>query len=237
MNQAASEVVVFDFDGTLVSGDSFLDFAVRYCLVRPVRLALVIAVLPAALLALARSRTAAASALLWAMTVLVSTRSFVQALHRFAAHNLPGRAHEVTFAELTRQLELGRRVVIATGSLPLLVRVVLRARNIRGLGVVGSRFRRGWGALVVETHCVGRTKVEELRRRLGIEHWSSVYTDSFADRSLMRRAQLVTLVAPSPRTLVQARNLVGTVATLRVLRPGSGLELVSEPPSSDASPP
>lgn len=234
MTRASPEVVVFDFDGTLVSGDSFFNFSVRYCLVRPVRLVLVLAVLPLALLGLTRSRTAAGSVLLWAMTVLVPTRSYVRALRSFAVRSLPGRAHEETFAELARQIEAGRRVVIATGSLPLLVRVLLRARNVGGLRIVGSRLRRGWGALLVETHCTGRTKVEELRRRLGIERWSSVYTDSFADRSLMRRAQLVTLVAPSARTLARARHLVGTAATLRVLRPGLGLEVVSQQQSSDA---
>lgn len=235
MNQAPSEVVVFDFDGTLVSGDSFFNFSVRYCLLRPVRLVLVLAVLPLIPLALARSRTAAGSVLLWAMTVLVPTRSYVRALRSFAARSLPGRAHEETFAELRRQVEAGRRVVIATGSLPLLVRILLRARKVEGLRIVGSRLRRGWGALLVETHCTGRTKVEELRRWLGIESWSSVYTDSFADRSLMRRAQLVTLVAPSARTLANARRLLGTSATLRVLRPGSGLEVVSEQQHTDGT--
>ena len=42
VSRATAEVVVFDFDGTLVSRDSFLDFAFGYCARRPVRLLLVV---------------------------------------------------------------------------------------------------------------------------------------------------------------------------------------------------
>ena len=83
------QVVVFDFDGTLVSRDSFIDFSVRYCLRRPWRLLLVGPLLPFALLWALRSESSAGSLLLWAMTVGASTRSFVLALRRYARRTLP----------------------------------------------------------------------------------------------------------------------------------------------------
>jgi len=214
---SAPAVVVFDFDGTLVSRDSFFDFAVGYCLRRPARLLALCAALPLAMLLVLASRTAAGSVVLWAMTVGSSTHAFARALRSYATGTLPRYAHERIFAELTRHVQAGNRVVIATGSVPLLVRGLLAARKFGCLPIVGSRFRRKCGGLVVETHCTGRTKVQQLARRLRIEAWSTVYTDSFADRSLLRSAREITLVCPSQRTLLRTQRMIAAGTALRVV--------------------
>jgi phosphoserine phosphatase len=217
---SSARVVVFDFDGTLVSRDSFLDFAFWYCARRPWRLLLVALALPWALLVSRRSKTSAPSVLLWAMTVGASTRRFVLELRRYASQVLIRYASPPLLQELARRASGGERVVIATGSLPILVRGLLAARQLGRLPVVGSRFRSKWRGLVVETHCTGRTKVRELKRRFGIEHWTTVYTDSFADRPLLQGARDVILVGPSRSTLARTRRLLGPAATLRVLASG-----------------
>lgn len=214
-------MVIFDFDGTLVRRDSFIDFSLHYCARRPARLLAVLATLPLALLLRLHSLSAASSALLWVMTLGTSTRQFVLALRRYATLKLPSYAHEAIFAELSRHLSAGDRVVIATGTVPLLARGLLGTRGVARLPVAGSRMRRRWGGLIAVTHCVGKAKVRELKRKFGIESWASVYTDSFADRSLMSRARDVTLVGPSPRTLRRTQQLVGDGASLRVLYPGA----------------
>jgi phosphatidylglycerophosphatase C len=218
-SRSVSPVVVFDFDGTLVRRDSFLDFSVRYCVVRPGRLLLVTAMLPLAMLLATRSRRNAASALLWAMTAGTSTRRFVVALRRYARRTLPAYANEAIFAELARHVREGSHVVIATGTPPLLVRGLLAARNLGRIPVVGSRFRRRWGGLIAETYCTEETKAHELGRRFGIVQWSTVYTNSFSDRSLLCRARDITLVSPSHRTVVLTQRLIGPETVLRVLRP------------------
>lgn len=215
--RAAANVVVFDFDGTLVDRDSFLDFALGYCARRPARLLLITLLLPVALALALRSWRRAAAMLLWVITLGTSTCSFARALQRYAKQTLPRYANDAIFGELSAQLRAGHRVVIATGSIPLLVRGLLRARNLPPIPIVGTRLRRRWGGLVTETHCVGKTKVHELQRKLGIVGWSAVYTDSFADRSLLRRAQHITLVSPSGRTLRRTQGLIDDGKVLRVL--------------------
>ncbi|HEX2674821.1 MAG TPA: HAD family hydrolase [Polyangiaceae bacterium] len=219
-SRAAAHVVVFDFDGTLVSRDSFLDFALRYGARRPLRWLLVIALLPLVLPLAVRSFQRSAALLLWALTLGTSTHSFARALHRYAKQTLPSYANDAIFGELDAQLQAGHRVVIATGSMPLLVRGLFRARKLPLVPIVGSRLRRRWGGLVTETHCIGKTKVRELQRKLGIVEWSAVYTDSFADRSLLRGARSITLVAPSTRTLRRTQRLIDGTTVLRVLRRG-----------------
>jgi len=217
---ATANVVVFDFDGTLVSRDSFLDFALGYCVRRPLRLLLVVALLPVALPIGLRSWRRAAAILVWGLTLGTSTHRFARALHRYARETLPRYANEALFVELGAQIEAGHRVVIATGSMPLLVRSLFRARKLPLIPIVGSRLQRRWGGLTTETHCIGKTKVRELQRRLGISQWSAVYTDSFADRSLLRGARSITLVSPSERTLRRTQALIDGTTVLRVLRRG-----------------
>src|SRR5437868_14267686 len=95
----APAVVVFDFDGTLVGRDSVIDFVLHYCARRPARLLALVAVLPLAALMRLRSVGAAASVLLWAITVGASTRRFGLALCRYARLKLPHHAHEALFVE------------------------------------------------------------------------------------------------------------------------------------------
>lgn len=216
---SSAPVVVFDFDGTLVSRDSFIDFSVRYCLGRPWRLLLVGPLLPLALLCALRSESIAGSILLWAMTVGASTRSFVLALRRYARQTLPDFARSAIFEQLTRHQRAGDRVVIATGSVPMLVRGVLAARNLGRLPIVGTRLRRKAGGLVTEVHCTGQAKVTELGRRFGIREWSVVYTNSFADGPLLSRARDITLVWPSKRSLLATQRLVVPGVALHVVRP------------------
>src|SRR5882724_11471714 len=128
-SEAAGDVIVFDFDGTLVSCDSFFYFTVGYCAGRPARLLMVVALLPLALLLALRSWKTAGSALLWGMTVGATTRNFALALSSYARRTLPLYTNDAVFAELARHIQAGKRVVIATGSIPLLVRGLLSARN------------------------------------------------------------------------------------------------------------
>jgi phosphatidylglycerophosphatase C len=215
----APRTVVFDFDGTLVSRDSLLDFCFRYSIRRPWRIALALAVLPLAVLALTRSQGAAGSVLLWAMTVGTSSRRFVFSLRRYAREALPTRVFESLLVELRGHVVAGDRVLIATGSLPTIVRGLLRARGLPPLSVVGSRLHKRFGGFVVSIHCVRSTKVVELRRRFGLERWQHVYTNSFSDAPLIARASEVTLVCPNQRTLRGTERILGPQRTFRVERP------------------
>jgi phosphatidylglycerophosphatase C len=176
-------------------------------------------VLPLALVKLTRSQGAAGSVLLWAMTVGTPTRSFVLALRRYARESLPSLVFDSLLAELRRHVAAGDLVVIATGSLPTIVRGLLAARGLPPLPVVGSRLRKRFGGLVVTTHCVRTIKVVELRRRFGLERWQHVYTNRFSDAPLIARAANVTLECPNERTLRGTELMLGPQRSFRVERP------------------
>lgn len=212
---AERRVVIFDFDGTLVGRDSVLDFCFRYAASRPWRFLLLALVAPCAAWCWLRSTRRAASVLLWALTLGTSTRRFVLALRQYSAAVLPRYAHPRLVDEVRTHLQDGAYVLLATGSLPTLVRGFLRTQGLPPLPVAGSRLVRRHGGLVAVTHCVGKTKLRELERRFAITAWSQVYTDSWADAPLMSRAQVVTLVGASDATQLRARSLLEGRGALR----------------------
>ena len=215
-------VSVFDFDGTLVHGDSVTRFAVAYLLRRPARLLFMLPFLPAsvALLPFHATRTPGVSLFWWALTCGTPARPLVEALRTFAETTLSAHVNETTFAELTARLARDEDVVIATAAPPVIVHGLLRARRLRGARIAGTRCVRRLGGLVTSPHCIGETKVTELRRRFGLEAWDEVYTDSAFDLPIIRRAASVTLVEPSKRTLLRVQRALGNRVPVRVLRRG-----------------
>lgn len=213
-------VAVFDFDGTLVHGDSVTRFAVAYLARRPGRLLFMLPFLPAsvALLPFHATRTPGVALFWWALTCGTGTRSLVTALSAFAQTTLAEHVNETTFAELAARLGRNEDVVVATAAPPVIVHGLLRARRLRGVRVVGTRCVRRFGGLVPSPHCIGATKVSELRRRFGLDAWAEVYTDSAFDLPIVLRAASVNLVEPSRRTLARVERALASGVPLRVFR-------------------
>lgn len=212
-------LVVFDFDGTLVHGDSMTGFAVEYLLRHPVRLLLLGPALPVALalMLVGPTRTLGVTVFWWLLTCGTRTREVARALRAYARTTLAERGHVATLAAFAEHLARGDRVVVATAAPALVVHELLRDRGLAGARVVGTRLLRCSGGLVTAPHCIGVTKVIELERRLGVTRWAAVYSDSAFDLPLMRRASRVTLVNVGrvARARIQAR-LGAEVEVLRI---------------------
>jgi phosphatidylglycerophosphatase C len=211
-------VVVFDFDGTLVHGDSMTRFALAYLSENRRRALLVLTCLPlAALLMLFRkTRSPGVSLFCWSLTFRLGRRTFVSALRHFAETTLVRHANEATLAELAARLSRGETIVVATAAPPVLVRGLMRGRGLAGVRIAGTRLVGCAGGLVTRPHCIGEAKLRELRRRFGLTQWAHVYTDSALDLPLARHARSVTLVGVGARTRRRFERLLGASA-VRVL--------------------
>lgn len=215
-------VVVFDFDGTLVHGDSVTGFAIEYLRARPLRLLCMLPFLPLALaLMLAGpTRSSGVSFFWWLLTWGTRARAVGVALRNYTRRTLASRGNGAALAALAEHARQGCAIVVATAAPACLVRHLLRARGLPPVRVVGTLVERRLGGLVASPHCIGAVKVRELERRFGLTRWSEVYSDSALDLPLMRLASAVTLVEPNAvsRSLVE-RALAGKVP-VRVLRDG-----------------
>lgn len=213
-------LVVFDFDGTLVHGDSITGFAFEYLRTRPMRALLMLPFLPFTLVAmlLGPTRSVGVSFFWWLLSWGTRARVLGEALRRYTRVSLAPRGNGATLAALAGHIERGDTVVVATAAPACVVRDLLRARGLGRAHVVGTRVLRRLGGLVTRPHCIGETKVHELERRLGITRWAEVYSDSALDLPLMRRASAVTLVEPSPLARARVERALGGRIPVRVLR-------------------
>ncbi|PKM06434.1 MAG: hypothetical protein CVV17_02300 [Gammaproteobacteria bacterium HGW-Gammaproteobacteria-7] len=214
--------VLFDFDGTLVRGDSgarFLKAMIEPSLPRRV---LALAGVPLLLPAFSwwRSARAMTSAYLWLATVGRNADE-LDAMRRAFIARCVGRQDALLIApavqRLVGHLDAGHRVAIVTGSEERLARELWAALGGPAVPVwVGSRFRAGLGGWLPERHCFGPRKLHALAEAGIHPPFHTVYTDSARDLPLLRHARTPVLVAPGRSTLRRVRREFGDVEVIRV---------------------
>lgn len=212
-------VIVFDFDGTLVRGDSVATFSLAFLVKRPLRLICLLPALPFVLPLLASERwlSPGVTAFWWLLSWGTRTRTLAEELLAYSRTVLVRRTNGATLAELKAHLARGDRVVVATAAPPLVARELLRKNGVPAVPVVGTRLVRRYGGLVARPHCFGERKVEELERRHHVRKWAEVYSDSDFDLPIMRLAERVTLVAPSSRARARIERELSPRVSVRLL--------------------
>lgn len=197
---ASSDVViVFDFDGTLYSRDSFAGLFHYLFRHSPWRLSLAMLASPILILLwlAPHGRDRAVSVLLWLATLGLSTRAFNQWIQRYVASIEKDRSGGCFYSSandcLMAHQAQGHRVIIisATGE-PLLKAMLALA----GLDVeyIGSKLARRWGGIVCTYYCYGINKVFPYRELTGDSNIHCFYTDSRSDYPLMRISSKTVLV-------------------------------------------
>jgi phosphatidylglycerophosphatase C len=194
---------VFDFDNTLVRGDSGTMFAVSLICEHPLRMLLALLFAPFALPLFVgeKTRRYGISAFYWAATVGRSQPQFERRVREFAIKYL---SEPRVYVEAMRALEehqrKGEPIVVATGCFEALARAILQD----GLGleaeVVGSELRQLFGGRVFREHCFGANKLHMVERRIGVRELAFAYSDSSFDLELLLAAKQRFLVNASSAT-------------------------------------
>ncbi|MGH8216308.1 MAG: HAD-IB family phosphatase [Rhodanobacteraceae bacterium] len=212
--EMARRVVLFDFDGVLIRGDTFAMFMRdRYARARW-RKGLVLLLSPWLLLVLPFSRR-------WALRVLVRlgllgldeahyqglTSAFAAALVR-----QPGRFCREGLRALRQHQSVGDRIVIVTGCEEALVRGVLAELGLANVEILGSRLREGRFGMRPDWHNIGRRKVELLAQH-GIAAWQVAYSDSNQDLPMLALAAEAVLVNATPKVCKRVEKALGRSVT------------------------
>lgn len=189
-------LVVFDFDGVLVAGDSMASFLRRQIEARWWKRVLALAVFPFAMPLLMSRRSLPLGARVFRRIAFLGmtgreARERLDAFGRELATD-PGKARPRAVAALREHLAAGDRVVVATGSEERLVHAVLATLGVTGVDVVASRIELD-PVVRVRRHCYGAAKCVALAAE-GHERWHIAYSDSLADLPLLRAADRAVLV-------------------------------------------
>lgn len=214
MPAAGPRVVVFDFDGVLVRGDTFGMFMRdRYAHARW-RKALVLLASPWLLVVLVCSRRRFLRALVHVGLLGVHEARY-QALAQAFAVALVHRPHQFYregIATLRRYLAAGDRVVVVTGCEDTLARGVLAGLGVSPVEVVASHLKAGRFGMRSGWHNVGRAKVAALAAH-GVKGWQVAYSDSIQDAPMLARAAEAVLVNASPKLCKRVEKALGRSVT------------------------
>lgn len=195
-----ARVILFDFDGVLVRGDSFSLFLRERARRQPWRAALLLPLLPLAPLgAHQKGRRLlvrlAVRVLLLGMgsehyQALAESHARVRALRR-------GCFIRDAVSAMRRHLLRGDRVVVVTGCEEYLARSLLESIGLDGIELVASRLREGRLGLVPEVHNVGSEKLRQLVARGINPPWACAYSNASVDLPMLAAAESAVLVNPS----------------------------------------
>ena len=192
---ASRAVVLFDFDGVLVRGDSSAQFLQARLRGSPWRCALALLAAPIALPLVLTHRGLPLGARIFGKIARLGTSDadYIAQVDAFAQRIARDPAH-IIHAGMTalRQAQAsGARVAVVSGSHESLIRCVLDAQGIAGVEIVASRLRP-------RRHCIGARKLEALAQIGIVPPWDVAYTDSIMDLPMLRHARRAVLVnAPS----------------------------------------
>jgi phosphatidylglycerophosphatase C len=98
--------------------------------------------------------------------------------------------------QLTKHLDQGHRVVVATGSLEFLAREFLDQSGFVHVPLVGSSLKPFLSGMVTDEHCYGPRKIPMLVQRGFPPPWATTYTDHECDLPVIGHSAECFLVNP-----------------------------------------
>ncbi len=208
------QLVLFDFDGTLVRGDNGTRMILAFARSRgwPIIVMLLATPVILPLLFCPPTKRLGASMYLWLSTVGMHKRQINRCLKKLAAHtaSYPERYRiENTWQRIDAHLAAGDQVVVVTGCWQKMARLILTGLGLKNVQVIGSRKQRWLGGYISQPHCYGKHKLDCLKAQDIEPPWSYVYTDSASDRYLLKLAAKPVLVRPTPYTLIRIQYILG----------------------------
>lgn len=181
------EIVVFDLDGTLLSGDStkaWLTDKLKSNLLRFIA-ALIITPIALPLMKFKKYKSRGASLYLWIATYGLNEEELEYSFKIFS-NNIKDTTSDSLYwfeqgiTEVKDHLASGRIVFIATAAPEKLANVLLGSINL-GLQIIGTPLQKKLGGWVSGIHCRSEEKVRRLNKLNVNQPWFATYSDDIED--------------------------------------------------------
>lgn len=197
MEDAGNEqIVVFDFDKTITSIDTFTRLIVYLVNQSLWRQCLALFLLPLIffLNVFYASKPSAVSLGLWVASVGENRRHLVKLIKCYAELHKSLGTHDVmrkrAFYSIKLHLALGHRVVIVSASSRSWIKHMLGPVLSAKVTIIGSRLQFRWQGLVLKSWCYGKNKLDHfVSYGVSQQNLRTIYSDSLTDIALMERAR------------------------------------------------
>lgn len=196
MENEQEQIVVFDFDKTITSVDTFtrlIVFLINQSLGRQL---FSLPFLPViySLKPFKSTRPLAVSLGLWVASVGRNKRKLISLIKEYASQRKVLGPHDVmrlrALYAIKLHLTLGHKVIIVSASSRCWIKHFLGPALSSRVTIIGSRLKFKWKGLVLGSWCYGDEKLNHFSLR-GFENnnWRTMYSDCPTDISLMQRAR------------------------------------------------
>jgi phosphatidylglycerophosphatase C len=211
---SSPRVVLFDFDGVLIRGDSFALFMRDRYGRSPSRKLLALLSAPLLLLAWPFSRRLPVRMLVRIALLGLGEQRYQVIANAFAATlaRRPKQFSRDGLQALRRHQAAGDRVIVVTGCEHTLASGILQQLGLTGIEVLASQLRPGWLGMRLLRHNVGQRKVQALARH-GITEWQLAYGDSMYDAAMLKLATEAVLVNSTPVLCKKIEKALGRTVT------------------------
>jgi phosphatidylglycerophosphatase C len=219
----ASRTVVFDFDLTLTRWDT-ADRFFRWLLKRePWRLGLVLVAVPVLgpFFLFKATRKWPIRFAVWVATLGKSAQALAFLAQEHVEAIFAGAEPvflQAGLKQLQSHLELGHRVVIATGCLEPLAQRLLHQAGYGHVPLVASTLRPFLGGQARHHHCFGSNKIDMLTKRGFAPPWAIAYTDHRSDLPVLRHSAQWFLISPKPGCVIHIERVLATKANVLAWR-------------------
>jgi phosphatidylglycerophosphatase C len=207
-------VVLFDFDGVLIRGDSFALFVRSRYAGSTWRKGMALLASPLLLLTWPLSRRLSLYILVRIALFGLREPRYRVVADAFAASlaRRPKQFCRDGLNRLRRHQADGDRVIVVTGCEETLATGILRELGLAGVEVVASQLRPGWLGMRRRRHNVGRRKVQSLAEH-GVAAWQVAYGDSMHDVAMLKQAGEAVLVNGTPKLCKRVEKALGRTLT------------------------
>lgn len=181
------EIVVFDLDGTLLSGDStkaWLMDKLKSNLLRFIG-ALIVTPIALPLMKFKKYKSKGASLYLWIATYCLNEEELEYSFKIFS-NNIKGTTSDSLYwfeqgiTEVKDHLASGRIVFIATAAPEKLANVLLESINL-DVQIIGTPLQKKLGGWISRIHCRSEEKVRRLNKLDIKQPWFATYSDDIED--------------------------------------------------------
>lgn len=199
-------LVLFDFDKTIINKDSGAAF-MRFIIFRnPIRLMFCALAAPLAALFLVHEKTKRVgfSIWLWIATFAMHRKKVVHLRNAFIKAFSNDRTTRVLArAQLAHHFEQGDRIIIVSGASKWIVRKLIAQLALTHTELICSEEKRFAFGMVCTFHCISSNKVLRLTETVATANYNSItgYSDSASDIPMLNICSQRIVINPTKRCL------------------------------------
>jgi len=207
---SVQETAVFDFDGTLISKDSYFEFNKRLISQSVARSIFLVLALPLIipLVCISATRKYGFNVACF-IAIFLQRKSLFRLRTEFIEYFLASPTvvyYDVLQAIIQSQTN-GQKVVFISGCPKWLLSGLLKSIGVRNVKLVGTEQKLFLGTFVIKNHCYGANKIR-MARIAGQQskNWSIGYSDSPMDIPMLNLCKTAVLVNPSASCVKRFRH-------------------------------